>query len=161
MAFGQAVSRLAPSAFPQLPATVAGELTRRGCSIPQASGVHSKHNVIRGRFARREQTDWAVLCSAHGSSSILIFWNGSAANVSSIEPEAESIRMQSDAAGRMVHSRNIEPVGKDYIVEHYRAYGGPEPPPIDHDGINDIFVGKASVVLYLYRGKWLHLTGAD
>lgn len=159
--FGQGVRLLSPSAFPELPAGVASELKRRGCSIPQASGDFPRHNAIRGHFARPHQFDWAVLCSTRGSSSILVFWNGSAANVSSIEPQADHIRMQSNAAGKMVYSRKIEPVGKDYIGEHYRAYGGPEPPPIDHQGINDIFVGKASVVLYLYQGKWLHLTGAD
>jgi hypothetical protein len=46
-------------------------------------------------------------------------------------------------------------------VEHYKAYGGEKPPAIDHEGINDLFYGKASEVLYFYRGKWLHLTGAD
>ena len=32
--------------------------------------------------------------------------------------------------------------------------------PMDHQGIDDAIVGKASVVVYLYRGKWLHLSGA-
>jgi hypothetical protein len=53
------------------------------------------------------------------------------------------------------------PVGREYILKHYRAYGGPEPAAIDHQGINDSFVGKASVVRYFHAGKWLELTGAD
>ena len=44
---------------------------------------------------------------------------------------------------------------------HHELYGGPKPPPLDHDGINDMFVGKASVVWYRYQGRWLQLTGAD
>ena len=48
-----------------------------------------------------------------------------------------------------------------YILSHNRDYGGPEPPPIDHDGVNDVFAEKASVVHYFYRGRWLALTGAD
>ncbi|PYR66590.1 MAG: hypothetical protein DMG20_12690 [Acidobacteria bacterium] len=40
-------------------------------------------------------------------------------------------------------------------------YGGPKPPPIDHLGINDVFIEKASVVWYFYQGKWLQLQGAD
>ncbi len=61
----------------------------------------------------------------------------------------------------MVYSRAITPAGKAYITQQYKAYGGAPPPPIDHQGINDAFVGKASVVNYLYRGKWLQLAGAD
>ena len=41
-------------------------------------------------------------------------------------------------------------------MDHYRAYGGPKPPPIDHQGIES-GGEKASVVLYCYRGKWLKL----
>jgi hypothetical protein len=40
-------------------------------------------------------------------------------------------------------------------------YGGPKPPPLDHEGISDIFIGKASVVWYWYRDRWLKLQGAD
>jgi hypothetical protein len=46
-------------------------------------------------------------------------------------------------------------------VSHYRAYGGPEPPPIDHNGVDDAFLGKAYVVWYYQNGEWLQLTGAD
>jgi hypothetical protein len=46
-------------------------------------------------------------------------------------------------------------------MRHYRAYGGPEPPPIDHHGIDDAFLEKGSITWYFYRGKWLQLTGAD
>jgi len=44
---------------------------------------------------------------------------------------------------------------------HHELYGGPKPPPLHHDGINDMFVGKASVVWYRYQGRWLQRTGAD
>jgi hypothetical protein len=48
-----------------------------------------------------------------------------------------------------------------FISQHHKRYGGPEPPPLDHEGINDAFVEKASGVWYWYRGKWLRLSGAD
>jgi len=69
--------------------------------------------------------------------------------------------LQSWGDGKMVYSWAITPVGKEYIMRHYHAYGGPKPPPINHQGINDTFFGKASVVLYFYKRKWLQLTGAD
>jgi hypothetical protein len=52
-------------------------------------------------------------------------------------------------------------VGRDYILKHYHEYGGPQPPGIDHEGINDAYVEKGSAVHYYYLGKWLELQGAD
>jgi hypothetical protein len=155
------VTRLRPSAFPELPPAIVMDLQRRGCTIPQVPDIKGRHNVIKGEFAKPGQTDWAVLCSANRASSVLIFWNGSEMNPAKIEMQDDADRLQGDANNKMVYSRAIEPVDKTYIMKHYQAYGGEKPPPIDHQGINDEFVGKASVVLYLYHGKWLHLTGAD
>ncbi len=155
------VSRLRPSAFPELPNNITLDLQRRGCTIPQAAGIKARHNVIKGEFAKPGQTDWAVLCSVNDASSILIFWNGSGTNPAQIEKQDDKYRLQSDADNKMVYSRAIEPVGESFIMKHYAAYGGEKPPPIDHQGIDDQFVGKASVVWYFYRGKWIHLTGAD
>ena len=58
-------------------------------------------------------------------------------------------------------SRALGVADPKFIREHHEWYGGPEPPPLDHDGINDMFVGKASVVWYRHAGRWLQLTGAD
>jgi hypothetical protein len=58
-------------------------------------------------------------------------------------------------------SRGIKPVGKDFTMRHFKAYGGPTPPQIDHQGIDDAFIEKASVTWYFDGGNWLKLTGAD
>ena len=71
------ITRLAASEFPELPANLAQDLRRRGCTIPQTVFARQPHNVIKGQFARPGQVDWAVLCSLKGRSSILVFWNGS------------------------------------------------------------------------------------
>ncbi len=120
-----------------------------------------RQNIIKGEFAKPGQTDWAVLCSVGGVSTILIFWNASEINPAEIAKTSDMDRLQSWGGDKIVYSREIEPVGKEYIVEHFKAYGGPKPPPIEHQGINDVFVGKASVVWYFDQGKWLQLTGAD
>jgi hypothetical protein len=49
----------------------------------------------------------------------------------------------------------------DYILEHAREFNGPAPPAKDHGGINNIYVGKASEVLFCHQGKWVKLQGAD
>ena len=94
-------------------------------------------------------------------STILVFASGSPGNPMNIGDDEDLNMLQGVGQGQIGYSRQIMPVGEKYILDHYPAYGGPKPPPIDHLGINDAFVGKASVVLYFYRGKWLHLTGAD
>ena len=157
------IVRLPPAAFPELPRAVVGELQRRRCTIPQPyrnPGAPGR-NVIRGSFAKPGQTDWAVLCSVNGSSSILVFWNGSARNPAEIAPQKDSGFLQSYGEDRIVYSRDLGTAGRDYVLERFRAYGGPTPPPMDHLGVNDFFVGKASIVRYFYQGKWLELQGAD
>jgi hypothetical protein len=144
------VVRLPPTAFPELPKNLAAELKRRGCTIPQPY-TDRKANVIRGEFAKPGQTDWAVLCSTQGFTRLLVFWNGSATN--SVE-----LAEYPDDPGRI--DLFIRSVDGKFMMDHYRRYGGPKPPPIDHQGIES--GGEtASVVLYYQRGKWLTLTGAD
>jgi hypothetical protein len=157
----QQVLRLPPAAFSQLPKNLVAELERRGCMIPQVPMIEGLHNVIEGQFAKPGQIDWAILCSIGRVSSILVFWNGSEKNPAEIEKRPDLDRLQGWGGDKIVNSWTISPVGKDYIMEHYDAYGGEKPPPIYHQGIDDAFVGKASEVMYFYQGKWLHLSGAD
>lgn len=137
------------------------ELQGRGCTIPQTPYTKKPHNVIRGDFAKPGQTDWAVLCSVKGVSTILVFWNGSERNPAEIAPMEDRNFLQGISTDEIGYSRGISPVGKDFIMRHYEAYGGPKPPPIDHQGIDDAFIEKASVMWYFFGGKWLKLTGAD
>jgi hypothetical protein len=155
------IVRLPATAFPDLPGDVARELQRRGCRIPQTPYTKKPHNVIKGEFTKRGQTDWAVLCSVKGISTILVFWNGSAANPAAAAPMQDRNFLQTINTTDPGFSRGISPVGKDFIMRHYDAYGGPKPPPIEHQGIDDAFIEKASVVWYFYGGKWLKLTGSD
>ncbi|MDH3472227.1 MAG: hypothetical protein OEM59_00935 [Rhodospirillales bacterium] len=158
--------RLPPSAFPELPQAVAEELAQRGCRIPQvepSDWLEGPHNVISGQFKQPGQTDWALLCSVDRVSSVLVFWNGSAENIEELSGGGYPDRncLQGIGGGRIGFSCLISPVGEAYILEHREGYGGPEPPPIDHEGINEAFVGKISVVRYWYEGEWLKLQGAD
>jgi hypothetical protein len=158
--------RLPPSAFPELPEAVAEELRRRGCRIPQvepSDWLGGPHNVISGQFKQPGQTDWAVLCSIERLCSLLVFWNGSAENIEDLSGGGHPDRgcLQGIGGDRIGFSCLIGPVGESYILEHRERYGGPEPPPIDHEGINNAFVGKSSVVRYWHEGEWLKLQGAD
>jgi len=69
--------------------------------------------------------------------------------------------LQGIGADQIGFSRGIRPVRSEFIMRHYKAYGGPKPPAFSHQGIDDAFIEKASVTWYLHEGNWLKLTGAD
>jgi hypothetical protein len=155
------IRRLPPKAFRQLPPAIVESLEARKCLIPQGGYDKTPHNVIRGSFTGAKQKEWAVLCSHRGSSSILVFQASSAKLVTEIAAAKDDDYLQGDGQGELYFSRVISAVGKDYILEHYKAYGGLESPPITHHGIDDAFMEKASIVRYFHRGKWIELQGAD
>jgi hypothetical protein len=158
---GAETRRLSPADFPDLPAVVRDELTRRGCTIPQVHGDARPHNVARGTFRRARQADIAVLCSREGTSSILIFWGNDFTTTAEIASRADEDYLQVMASGEIGYSREIVTAPPDFIRRQHERYGGPKPPTLSHDGINDLFVGKASVVWYLHGGKWLQVAGVD
>lgn len=137
------------------------DLERRGCTIPQAYGLGEEHNVVQGELKKKGQKDWAVLCSVKRSSAILIYWNASPKDVSRVANGRDADFLQEVEPGRIGFSRLIDIADANYLFGRYKAYGGPKPPHIKHQGINDIWVEKASEVHYLHRGKWLKLQGAD
>ena len=155
------VTRLPPSAFPALPPKIRRELERRGCTMPQISPDKKPQNVIKGQFTGKGRADWAVLCSLNHVSTIYIFRNASEREPLELAPQSDANSLQDKGGAAIEYSRAISAVDREYILKHYHAYGGPKPPAIDHQGINDAFLGKASVVRYFYAGKWLQLTGAD
>ena len=151
---------LQAAAFTILSGAIREDLQRRGCTIPQSFPDSTPHNVVQGRFMSADEVDAAVLCATDSTTVILVYRGGSDSSV--VELAAEP-HVDEPAAGDTVfwHSRAINSVDSTYIRVRYERYGGPKPPPIDHQDINDIYVGKGSVVWYWHDGKWLKLQGAD
>lgn len=147
--------------FPQLPQGVADELRRRSCRIPQPTPDGPLRNVIQGEFFAKDQTGWAVLCSDGKSTTLLVFPNDSGESPEALDQTEDSWYVGQDQSGRVLYLKEINTVNRNYIVSCYRAYEGPEPPPIDHHGIDVAFCERASIILYRYEGKWLRLQGAD
>jgi hypothetical protein len=117
--------------------------------------------VIRGEFFAQGEAGWAVFCSVNNSTALLAFRNDRDTNPVTVTTSEDRHYLQGLGGDQIGYSRQITAVGRDFIMGHYRAYGGPEPPPIDHHGIDDAFLGKASITWYFHRGKWLRLQGAD
>ena len=159
------IRRLPADAFPALPLVIQEELRNRGCLIPQQTfsdeGSSKAQNVIEGEFFEKGKTSWAVLCSVNGTSSILVFRDAADRHPEDLAEAEDRSHLQDAGNGRIAYDRLIPPVDHKFIMDHYRAYGGTEPPPIDHQGIDDAFVGKASITYYWYGGKWMKLSGSD
>lgn len=154
------VVRLAPASFKQLPPLVVADLEARHCTIPQTFAEREPHNVVSGSFIKRGEVDWAILCSRKGVSTILVYPSGRVQSVHELATEPDSRYLQIiDGEGTIGFSRMIGRASIDYVATR-------RPPSIpttsiDKDGIDDIFVEKASVIWYLYRGKWTEFMGLD
>jgi hypothetical protein len=156
------LERLPPSAFSQLPRNVVRTLHALGCAIPQTELKPKPNNVISGEFARQGQTDWAVLCSRNGNSSILVFWDGGTKSPAELAKSPDEAYWLGNSADGFHYYRHLMVADRKYILVHYREYGrGQSIPPINRDGIDDGFLEKGPEVYYFYRGKWLQLPGAD
>ena len=159
-AVGQ-IRRLPIDAFPQLPPVVAAVLRGRHCTVPQPSPAGAPRNVIRGEFFAKGAMGWAVLCSVNSSTALLAFRDGLDTNPRTLSTSEDLGYLQELEHGKFSYSRLITAVSRGFIMDHYRAYGGPAPPPIGHQGIDDAFLEKASVTWYHHKGQWLRLQGAD
>lgn len=163
-AAAQRIVRLAPSAFPELPAPVRQDLERRGCRIPQLGEAFGKHrsNVVSGRFARAGQRDWAVLCSRGDSSRVLLFWGGRADRVKAWESTPDIDWLQGMGADGIQYSHYVAVADSASLAAHAREFDGSLPPGrLTHDGLEVGFAGKASGITYWLDGRWYALQGAD
>jgi hypothetical protein len=158
------IQRLPVEAFPELPPLVAGTLKRIGCAVPQAfesPGRQGWRNLIRGRFYEAQRESWAVLCSTRGTVRLLVFRDEWDRNPETLHGGLESYCMQMTGEKTAGFSWAITVADEAVIRRYNREYRGPRLPPIDHDGIESHFLGKASVILYRRGGRWLRLQGAD
>src|ERR1039458_1575237 len=68
------IRHLPVSSFPDLPAAIREQLDLRSCLIPQTYEAHRPENVVHASLERPGSSDWAVLCSAQGTVSLLVFF---------------------------------------------------------------------------------------
>jgi hypothetical protein len=159
------VRRLPPAAFLTLPVVVRRDLDIRRCLVPQPWDGQAPGNVVHGAFTAARVTEWAVLCSVRGTSRILIYridTGGTAHVVDSLLPSADVGWMQGIGGGRWGFSRLL----KTMPLRKIRAWrsdidGHAIPQPIDHDAIEQVFVGKAAEAFYYVAGRLYRQITAD
>jgi hypothetical protein len=150
---------LPPATFTELPAPIRSDLEKRHCLIPQSYEAKSPENVIHGAFREKGSSDWAALCSQDGTTTLLIYWNGSAA-----KPAELAVQLDTDTADPhdetsiLGYARAIDVASPNKIDEVLanKSYG-----PFDHDGIKDAHVEKSSVIHYFKNGMWMALAASE
>jgi hypothetical protein len=90
-----------------------------------------------------------------------VFWDGSPSAAEELASTPDANYLQATGVGSIGFSRAIDVATPAFIRRMHEAFGGPSLPRLDHDGINDAFIEKASIVLYWHEGRWLRLTGMD
>ncbi|HEX4030637.1 MAG TPA: hypothetical protein VHX20_09765 [Terracidiphilus sp.] len=148
------VRHLPVSSFPELPSAVRSELNRRGCLIPQTYEAQGPENVISASLERRGSADWAVLCSAHGTASLLVFFaNASAPSVLASAPETE--RLQADAATGVLGFDWAIGAATPEQVHEAQAGMKRRPPLLVHDALADSLVDQKTVYRYYSENAWV------
>jgi len=161
------VYRFPPDSFPELPKPVRDSLAHRGCQIPTPGAF--RRSVVTGAFTVKGAVEWAILCSVQDTSQILIFNAGNGAVVDSLGRGADSGWIQGNGNNTWLFSRvigivsmrelNIIPI--DTTSEYTVYYGRMLPKPIDHDGVYEWFLDKASTTYYFAQGRWIDVGTSD
>lgn len=148
------IRRLPVNAFPDLPDGVVEQLQKRQCLIPQSYEAHRPENVVHASLERAGSSDWAVLCSAGGEVSLMVFFGSEPSKPVVIVSTPEKQRLQRhDASGALGFDWAIDSASPDAIHE---AQSGLErkPPRVDHDALQDIVLDQKTVYRFFNKGAW-------
>ena len=148
------IRHLPVSSFPQLPAPVQDDLNRLGCLIPQTFEAYRPENVVHASLQRPGSSDWAVLCSAHGTVSLLVFFAGDPAQpfVLASAPETERLQAQSPG-GVLGFDWGIDAASPGQVHEA-QAGMALRPPLLDHDALADSIVNRSTVYHFYGNHAW-------
>jgi hypothetical protein len=150
--------RLLPvSSFPDLPEPVAAQLRGRGCMIPQTFEAQAPENVVHGSFRAAGSTDWAVLCSVSGSTTLYVFLGGQFDAPVALRSQPDTTWLGAEPGSKIYGSAWGIAVRSAANLRSTRQLHGTA--IFDHDGIEDARLENSASVRYLQDGRWLALTG--
>jgi len=155
------IRHLPVSSFPGMPDAFQLLLNRRGCLIPQTYEAHQPENVIHASLERAGSSDWAVLCSAEGTVSLLVFFSSAPGELTVLAAAPETDRLQPhDASGVLGFNWGIDPASPERI---HQAQTGMErrPPPVDHDALADSVIDHRTVYRFFLKNRWTLLEVPD
>jgi len=148
------IRHLPVSSFPELPAVVADLLNRRGCLIPQTYEAHRPENVVHASLERTGSSDWAVLCSAQGTVSLLVFFTNAPAKPLVLASAPENQRLQAhDPTGVLGFNWGIDPASPQQIHEAQSGFER-RPPLVDHDALADSVIEHRTIYHFYKKNVW-------
>jgi hypothetical protein len=157
------IRHLPVSSFPQLPPPVSKALMERGCVIPQTFQAHKPENVVEASLERAGSTDWAVLCSAKGTVSLLVFFGSvqgdegvAQAQVLASAVETERLQAHGGVGAVLGFNWGIDPATPEQVHEA-QAGMDKRPARIDHDALADTLVDRHTVYHFYTNGGWIAL----
>jgi hypothetical protein len=155
------IHHLPISSFPELPAPIADQLTRRGCTIPQTYEAHHPENVIHASLLHPGSSDWAILCSVQGTVSLLVFFDDATTQPAVVASELESARLQPhDPGGALGFNWGIDPATPQQVHDAQMGMVH-RPTRIDHDALADSTVDHKTIYRFYVRGAWSVLETSD
>ena len=155
------IRHLPVNAFPQLPPAVQDALTRRGCLIPQTYEARRPENVLHASLEGPSSSDWAVLCSANGAVSLLVFFAGNYADPMILATAEETERLQSYGSGNLLgFNWAIDPATPERVHEAQQHMRHP-PPRLDHDALADSIVDGRTIYHFYSKGAWTLIDAKD
>ncbi|MDR3737848.1 MAG: hypothetical protein P4L40_02405 [Terracidiphilus sp.] len=148
------IRHLPPSSFPDMPQTVAAQLARRGCLIPQTYQARQPENVIHASLERPGSSDWAVLCSAEGTVALLVFFESALDSPTVLVNAPQTERLQRHiASATLGFNWGIDPASPRRIHEAQTGLAR-RPPAPDHDALADSVIDHRTIYHFFSKGKW-------
>jgi hypothetical protein len=155
------IRRLPVSSFPELPAQIADVLNQRGCTIPQTYEAHRPENVLHASLEKSGASDWAVLCSARGITSLLVFFDGAPQKPTVLASAPEKSRLQAQAAGKPFgFNWGIDPASPQSVHEAQVSVGH-RSSLLDHDALADSVIDHRTIYHFYSNGRWTLLDMPD
>jgi hypothetical protein len=155
------IRHLPVSSYPGLPAAIADQLNQRGCLIPQTYEAHGPENVIHASLERPGSSDWAALCAAQGTVSLLVFFSGdpSQPHVLASAPETERLQVH-DSSQVLGFNWGIDPASPQHIHEVQIGMTH-RPARLDHDALADAVIEHRTVYHFYSKNVWTLLDVPD
>jgi hypothetical protein len=151
------IRHLPVSSFPELPAAAQDLLNRRGCLIPQTYEAHHPENVVHASLERPGSSDWAVLCSAQGTVSLLVYFSSAPAKLLVLAASPETERLQAhDPSGVLGFNWGIDPASPGQIRTAQIGLLH-RPALVDHDALADSLVDHRTVYHFYLKNAWIVL----
>jgi hypothetical protein len=145
---------LPTTSFPDLPPEVALQLTQRSCLIPQTYEAHQPENVIHASLERPGSSDWAILCSAEGTVSLLVFFASAPTTPMTLATAPETQRLQAhNGTSILGFNWGIDPASPEAIRQAQIGLQ-PRPDRMTHDALADSVIDHATLYHYFKNGAW-------